>query len=44
VWHREAPHPGWKPGEDRGEVVSFSAIDDGDRLLSDRAAVERALA
>jgi hypothetical protein len=33
VWHWEAPHPDWKPGEDWGEVVSSYAIDHGDRLL-----------
>ena len=33
VWHWEAAHPDWKPGEDWGEVVSSYAIDDGDRLL-----------
>ncbi len=44
MWHWEAPHPDWKPGEDWGEVVTSPAIDDGDRLLSDRAALERVLA
>jgi glyoxylase-like metal-dependent hydrolase (beta-lactamase superfamily II) len=33
VWHWEAPHPEWKPGEPWGEVVSSYAIDDGTRLL-----------
>lgn len=33
LWHWEAPHPGWKPGEDWGQVVSSYAIDDGRRLL-----------
>jgi glyoxylase-like metal-dependent hydrolase (beta-lactamase superfamily II) len=33
VWHWEAPHPDWKPGEEWEEVVSSYAIDDGDRLL-----------
>jgi glyoxylase-like metal-dependent hydrolase (beta-lactamase superfamily II) len=33
VWHWEAPHPDWKPGEDWGELVSSYAIDDGERLL-----------
>jgi hypothetical protein len=33
VWHWEAPHPDWKPGEDWGEVVSSYVIDDGDRVL-----------
>jgi glyoxylase-like metal-dependent hydrolase (beta-lactamase superfamily II) len=33
VWHWEATHPDWKPGEDWGPVVSSYAIDDGDRLL-----------
>jgi glyoxylase-like metal-dependent hydrolase (beta-lactamase superfamily II) len=37
LWHWEAPHPEWGPGEsslewDRQEVSSY-AIDDGDRLL-----------
>jgi glyoxylase-like metal-dependent hydrolase (beta-lactamase superfamily II) len=34
VWHWEARHPEWKPGEgwDREEVSSY-AIDDGERLL-----------
>jgi hypothetical protein len=37
VWHWEAPHPEWGPGDsslewDRQEVSSY-AIDDGDRLL-----------
>jgi glyoxylase-like metal-dependent hydrolase (beta-lactamase superfamily II) len=33
VWHWEAAHPDWKPGEDWGAVVSSFAIDDGERLL-----------
>lgn len=33
VWHWEAPHPDWKPGEDWGQLVSSYAIDDDDRLL-----------
>ena len=33
VWHWEAPHPDWKPGQDWSEVVSSYAIDDGERLL-----------
>ena len=33
VWHWEAPHPDWKPGEDWGRVVSSYAVDDGERLL-----------
>jgi glyoxylase-like metal-dependent hydrolase (beta-lactamase superfamily II) len=33
VWHWEAPHPDWKPGEDWGKMVSSYAIDDGERLL-----------
>ena len=33
LWHWEAPHPEWKPGEDWDEIVSSYAIDDGDRLL-----------
>jgi glyoxylase-like metal-dependent hydrolase (beta-lactamase superfamily II) len=33
VWHWDAPHPDWKPGEDWGEIVSSYAIEDGDRLL-----------
>ena len=33
VWHWEAPHPDWKPGEEWDELVSSYAIDDGDRLL-----------
>ena len=37
LWHWEAPHPEWGPGDsslewDRQEVSSY-AIDDGDRLL-----------
>ncbi len=35
LWHWEAPHPDWKPGEDWAELVSSYAIDDGDRLLFD---------
>jgi glyoxylase-like metal-dependent hydrolase (beta-lactamase superfamily II) len=33
VWHWEAPHPDWKPGEEWDELVSSYAIDDGSRLL-----------
>jgi glyoxylase-like metal-dependent hydrolase (beta-lactamase superfamily II) len=33
VWHWEAPHPDWKPGEDWGQMVSSYAMDDGERLL-----------
>ena len=33
MWHWEAPHPEWKPGEDWDERVSSYAIDDGERLL-----------
>jgi len=33
VWHWEASHPDWKPGEDWGPEVSSYAIDDGERLL-----------
>jgi glyoxylase-like metal-dependent hydrolase (beta-lactamase superfamily II) len=33
VWHWEAPHTEWKPGEDWGELVSSYAIDDDERLL-----------
>jgi glyoxylase-like metal-dependent hydrolase (beta-lactamase superfamily II) len=33
VWHWEAPHADWKPGEDWGQMVSSYAIAGGDRLL-----------
>jgi glyoxylase-like metal-dependent hydrolase (beta-lactamase superfamily II) len=33
LWHWEAPHPDWTPGEEWGELVSSYAIDVGDRLL-----------
>jgi len=33
VWHWDAPHPDWQPGQDWGQVVSSYAIDDGERLL-----------
>ena len=33
VWHWEASHPAWKPGEDWGPTVDSFAIDDGQRLL-----------
>jgi glyoxylase-like metal-dependent hydrolase (beta-lactamase superfamily II) len=33
VWHWEAPHPEWKPGEEWDEVVSSYAVDDGNRVL-----------
>ena len=39
VWHWEAPHPEWKPGEDWGEQVSSFAIDAGEWLLFDPLAV-----
>ncbi len=44
VWHWAAPHPGWKPGEDWGELVSSEAIGDGEHLvLFDPLAVPREL-
>jgi glyoxylase-like metal-dependent hydrolase (beta-lactamase superfamily II) len=33
VWHCQAEHPDWKPGEEWDQVVSSYAIDDGERLL-----------
>ena len=33
LWHWEAPHPDWKPGEEWDQSVSSYAIDDGERLL-----------
>jgi glyoxylase-like metal-dependent hydrolase (beta-lactamase superfamily II) len=33
VWHWQARHPDWKPGEDWGELVSSYAIEDDRRLL-----------
>lgn len=33
LWHWQAPHPEWQPGEDWDEVVSSYALDDGERLL-----------
>jgi glyoxylase-like metal-dependent hydrolase (beta-lactamase superfamily II) len=33
VWHWEAPHPAWKPGEEWARMVSSYAVEDGDRLL-----------
>ena len=33
LWHWEAPHPDWKPGEEWDQMVSSYSIDDGDRLL-----------
>jgi glyoxylase-like metal-dependent hydrolase (beta-lactamase superfamily II) len=33
VWHWQAPHPAWKPGDDWDRVLSSYAIDDGARLL-----------
>ena len=33
VWHWEAPHPDWKPGEEWDQVVSSYVIDDDERLL-----------
>lgn len=33
LWHWEAPHPDWKPGEEWDEMVSSYAIDTGDHLL-----------
>ena len=33
VWHWEAPHPEWKPGQDWGQLVSSYAIDVDDYLL-----------
>lgn len=33
LWHWQAAHPDWTPGQDWDRVVSSYAIDDGDRLL-----------
>ena len=33
LWHWQAPHPGWRPGEPWDPNVSSYAIDDGARLL-----------
>ena len=33
VWHWEAPHPAWVPGEPWPQEVSSYAIDDGARLV-----------
>jgi glyoxylase-like metal-dependent hydrolase (beta-lactamase superfamily II) len=33
LWHWEAQHPEWKPGEEWLRVVSSYAIDDGERLV-----------
>ena len=33
MWHWEARHPDWKPGEEWDEVVSSYAIDDGHQML-----------
>jgi len=33
VWHWEAPHPEWKPGQGWDQIVSSYAIGDGDSLL-----------
>jgi glyoxylase-like metal-dependent hydrolase (beta-lactamase superfamily II) len=33
VWHWQAPHPEWKPGEEWDQLVSSYAIDDGERVL-----------
>ena len=33
LWHWEAAHPDWTPGEDWGEMVSSYAIENGPRLL-----------
>jgi glyoxylase-like metal-dependent hydrolase (beta-lactamase superfamily II) len=33
LWHWQAPHPGWSPGEAWPKEVSSYAIDDGPRLL-----------
>jgi glyoxylase-like metal-dependent hydrolase (beta-lactamase superfamily II) len=33
VWHWQAPHPYWSPGERWPQLVSSYAIDDGARLL-----------
>jgi hypothetical protein len=33
LWHWQAPHPDWAPGEPWPQEVSSYAIDDGERLL-----------
>jgi glyoxylase-like metal-dependent hydrolase (beta-lactamase superfamily II) len=33
LWHWQAPHPEWRPGEPWDQNVSSYAIDDGERLL-----------
>ena len=33
LWHWQAPHPDWTPGEPWPQEVSSYAIDDGERLL-----------
>jgi glyoxylase-like metal-dependent hydrolase (beta-lactamase superfamily II) len=33
LWHWQAPHPGWRPGEPWDQNVSSYAIVDGERLL-----------
>ena len=33
LWHWQAPHPEWTPGEPWPQEVSSCAIDDGERLL-----------
>jgi hypothetical protein len=33
LWHWQAPHPDWTPGEHWPQEVSSYAIDDGARLL-----------
>jgi hypothetical protein len=33
LWHWQAPHPDWTPGQRWPQVVSSYAIDDGERLL-----------
>ena len=33
LWHWQAPHPDWTPGERWPQEVSSYAIDDGERLL-----------
>jgi glyoxylase-like metal-dependent hydrolase (beta-lactamase superfamily II) len=33
LWHWQAPHPAWTPGERWPQEVSSYAIDDGDRVL-----------
>ncbi len=44
VWHWQAPHPAWKPGEEWDQLVSSYAIDDGERvLIFDPLAVPRAI-